>query len=168
MSMFAQPGESSGEILAVEALENPIVQRGVGHWRRMKGSSAFPPRSLITPRLLGSVIANVILVRVLEDDYEYRIVGDALIQGFGESFAGKRLSAVIESDPKFGSGLKLLYDQVRISGAPLGYRGWVGEDMRGAKFVYHESAILPFGPPDGAVDHLLVVSAITLRKALAG
>ena len=168
MSLFAQRSESSGEILAVEGLENAVVQRGISHWRGLKGAAAYPPRSEITPRLLGPLMSNVILVRVLEDDYEYRIVGDALVQGFGENFAGKRLSAVIESDPIFGAGLKLLYDQVRTSGAPIGYRGRVGEDMRGAEFIAHESAILPFGPPGGAVDHLLVVCAITLRRALAG
>ena len=166
MGTLAPPGESSGEIVAVEVLQNTLVRQGISYWQSIMDAKAFPPRGIVAPRLLGPLLSNVILVKVLADDYEYRIVGDALVQGFGEDFSGKRLSAVIESDAKFGLGLKLLYDQVRTSGAPIGYRGWVGEDMRGAKFLYHESAILPMGPQGGAVDHLLVVSAIIFGNTL--
>jgi hypothetical protein len=35
--------------------------------------------------------------------------------------------------------------------------------MPGAKFVYYESAVLPFGP-GSRVDHILVISMLVLRS----
>ena len=64
--------------------------------------------------------------------------------------------------PKFGLSLRMVYEMVRASGEPLGYRGWVGNDLPGAGFVYHESVILPLGE-DRAVDHLLAITVLLLR-----
>ena len=63
----------------------------------------------------------------------------------------------------------MVYEMVRASGDPLGYRGWVGNDIRPARaFVYHENAVLPLGPDDGTVDHLLIVSLLVPRRAESG
>ena len=47
----------------------------------------------------------------------------------------------------------MLYEMVRASGEPLCYRGWAGQDMPGAKFLYYESAVLPFGPEHPGGSH---------------
>lgn len=165
MVAFWEPAESSGEIIPLDRLEAVPVLSGVAHWRRLCEGRRFPDPADIRPHRYGPLLGHVILVRVLDEgaDYEYRIVGEALVPGFGENFAGRRLSDIIVSAPKFGLGLKMLYDMVRTSGEPLGYRGWVGKDMTGAKFVYHESALLPFGPEGEDVDHLMIVSVIVPR-----
>ena len=59
-------------------------------------------------------------------------------------------------------GLRMLYDMVRRTEAPLGYRGWAGRDMDGAQFLYHENALLPLGPQ--MVDHVMIASAIVLKE----
>lgn len=159
------PSESSGEIVVLEALAAVQVQAGIAHWRRLKGARRFPARDEIRPRDLGGLLRNIILARVIDGgaDYEYRIVGDALVQGFNENFAGRKLSSIIADAPKFGLGLRMLYEMVRGSGEPLGYRGWVGRDMKGAEFVYHENAVLPFGLHPDTVDHIMIVSIIVPR-----
>jgi hypothetical protein len=165
MVEFRLPAESSGEIIAIDQFEAAPVRAGIAYWRRLSGTRRFPAKTEIVPRALGALLNNVILIRVLEDgaDYEYRIVGDALVLGFNENFAGRRVSDIIASAPKFGLGLRLLYETVRTSGEPLGYRGRVGRDLKDAKFDSHENVLLPFGPGERAVDHLLVVSAIGPR-----
>jgi hypothetical protein len=162
---FRLPAESSGEIVPIDRLEAVPVLSGIARWRRLCAGRRFPARTDSIPREFGALLANVILVRVLEDgaDYEYRVVGQALVPAFGINFAGRRLSDIIAQTPKFGLGLRMLYDMVRSSGEPLGYRGWVGQDMTGAEFVYHENALLPFGPRADAVDHLLIVSMTVPR-----
>jgi hypothetical protein len=165
MADFWIPAESSGEIVAPDQLTAQPVVAGLACWRQLTGTRRYPARPDNLPRHLGSLLRNVMLVRVLEDgDYEYRIVGDALVQGFNENFSGRRLSSIIEAAPKFGLGLRMLYEAVRIGGDPLGYRGWAGRDLKGAQFAYHENAILPFGPDDTKVDHLLIVSAIMTHR----
>jgi hypothetical protein len=163
MVEFWLPDESSGEIVAYTQLDAAAVQGAVARWQTLRGGLHFPPAA---DSVLAQVAANAILVRVEEagSDYEYRSVGAALVAGFGEDFSGRRLSDIVATAPRFGIGLRMLYEMVRYSGEPLFYRGWVGADMPGARFVYYESAILPFGPDP--VDHILVVSALVPRDGI--
>ena len=166
MVEFWIPEESSGEIVAVNQLEAAPVQSAMARWQALKGATRFPPSP---DGVLAVVPGNAILVRVMDEgnDYEYRSVGAALVAGFGEDFSGRRLSDIIAVTPRFGIGLRMLYEMVRSSGEPLCYRGWVGADMPGALFVYYESAVLPFGQDETRdetkVDHILVVSMLVLR-----
>ncbi len=161
MVAFWLPAESSGEIVSLDSLEAVPVLSAIAYWRRLCDGRPFPAKAEIVPREIAFLLGNLILVRVLSDgDYEYRIVGEALVPAFGENFAGRRLSAIIAQAPKFGLGLRMLYETVRTSGEPLGFRGWVGQDMKGAQFTYHENVLLPFGPEGGGIDHLLIVSVI--------
>ncbi len=152
------PDESSGEIVAFDRLEAQSVRAGMMRWLAEKG-----PRRI--PQSPDTVLAagNAVLIEVLDggNDYHYRSVGPALQGSFGEDFSGRRLSDIVATTPRFGIGLRMLYDMVRTSGEPLFYRGWVGQDLPDAQFVYHESAILPFGLEE--VDHIIVVSALVPR-----
>jgi len=162
MAEFWIPDESSGEIITASQLEAVPVRDAVGRWTRLKAAKRFPeaPEEVMAP-----VTANIILVKVLGEgeDYQYLRVGEALVAGFGMDFSGQCLSEIEQTNPRFGIGLRMLYEMVRASGEPLCYRGWAGQDMPGAKFVYYESAVLPFGV-DGRVDHILVISMLVLRS----
>jgi hypothetical protein len=159
---FWIPDNSSGEIVEFERLEAAVPHQAVVRWKSLTGARRFPHAP---DAVLAVVPHNGIVVRVIEDgaDYEYRSVGDALVAGFQEDFSGRLLSDIIVTTPRFGIGLRMLYEMVRHSGEPLYYRGWVGADMPGAKFVYYESAVLPFGRDEAAVDHILVASQLILR-----
>lgn len=152
---FWLPEISAGEIVPLDGIEAPPVVDGLARWTQAKGARAFPAFGDDTLELLTP---NTILVKALADDYEYASVGHALVEGFNVDFTGQRLSAIIAMLPKFGLGLKMLYDMVREGRAPIGYRGWAGRDMSGAQFTYYESVVLPLGRD--TVDHVLVYSAI--------
>jgi hypothetical protein len=159
---FWIPQTSSGEIVDIAQLEAAVVQRADARWKLLKGTRRFPSEPT---GVLAEVASNAILVRVLGEgaDYEYRKVGEALVAGFREDFSGRRLSDIIATTPRFGLGLKMLYEMVRSGGEPLYYRGWVGADMPDAQFLYYESAVLPFGKDPARVDHILVTSMLVLR-----
>jgi hypothetical protein len=161
MAEFWIPDESSGEIITAPQLEAMPVREAVERWQALKGARPWPeaPEPVLAP-----VSANIILIRVLGEgeDYQYLRVGEALVAGFGEDFSGQCLSEIEQTNPRFGIGLRMLYEMVRASGEPLCYRGWVGQDMPGAQFVYYESAVLPFGGAS-RVDHILVISMLVLR-----
>ena len=165
-----QPAPSRGDILPVEQLAGEAVRAGVAAWRILKRRRRYPARADLTPFHLAPILRDIMIVEVLEGggDYEYRFVGENLIRGHEADFTGKRLSALVESWPRFGLGQRMLYEMVRAGGEPLGYRGWIGEDMPGAAFVYHENAVLPLGPDDARVDHLLIVSLLVPRRAAGG
>ena len=168
MNIFETAVESTAEIVALEALTDESVRRGVAHWQELRGPRPYPDRAEILPRALGAALRDVILVKVIADgaDYEYRLVGDAVAQGFKENFAGQYLSQLAARSPKFGKGLRQLYEKVRRSGTPLGFRGQLGNAKRSAELVRHESVVLPFGPEGGPVDHLLIVNVLATRSKL--
>ena len=159
------PDESRGDIVPVERLDAELVRTGISYWRSLKRDGRFPTKASLMSCLSPRMRSGIMLVEALEGgaDYEYRDVGADLIRAFDEDFTGKRLSDIIHTAPKFGLGLRMLYEMVRASGDPLGYRGWVGRDLPGAAFVYHENAVLPLGEGD-AVDHILVVTALVMRN----
>src|SRR5690349_3109160 len=157
---FWIPDSSSGEIVASSELVAQAPLDAIAHWQSVRGSARFPRRPDEVQDLVGD---DTLLVGVIGDgqDYEYRRVGPALVAGFGMDFSGQRLSEIEASTPRFGIGLRMLYEMVRSSGEVLCYRGWAGLDMPGAQFLYYESAVLPFG--EDLVDHILVVSVLVLR-----
>lgn len=163
MANFWVPDQSSGEIITVPQLEAEPVRDAVARWQTLRGPGPYPetPDAVMAP-----VSSNIILVRVLDQgaDYQYLRVGKALVAGFGEDFSGQRLSEIEQTNPRFGIGLRMLYEMVRAGGEPLCYRGWAGQDMPGAQFLYYESAVLPFG--NSHVDHILVISMLVLRDDL--
>jgi hypothetical protein len=162
MAEFWIPNQSSGEIITALQLEAQPVRDAVERWQALKGTRPYPqaPHEVMAP-----VAPNTILIKVIGDgeDYQYLRVGEALLAGFGEDFSGQRLSQIEVTSPRFGIGLRMLYEMVRASGEPLCYRGWVGLDMPGAQFVYYESAVLPFGQTS-RVEEMLVISMLVLRS----
>ena len=164
MAQFWIPDESSGEIIAADQLEALAVREAVARWQALRGARPYPesPQEVMAP-----VCGNIILVKVLGEgeNYQYLRVGEALVAGFGEDFSGQLLSEIEASNPRFGIGLRMLYEMVRAGGEPLCYRGWAGQDMPGAQFVYYESAVLPFGQ-SSRVDHILVISMLVLRDQI--
>ena len=159
---FWVPDWSCAEIVSSVELEAQVPLDAIVRWKHERGEARFPCRPDGVLALVGD---NTLLVGVIGDgqDYEYRRVGPALMAGFGMDFSGQRLSEIEANSPRFGIGLRMLYEMVRSSGDVLCYRGWAGLDMPGAQFLYYESAILPFGMEEGRVDHIVVVSVLVLR-----
>ncbi len=113
--------------------------------------------SCLSPQMPAQSVLVEVVARA--DDYEHRFVGADMTEAFQSDFTGKRLSALVRGlSQDSGSSLRMVYEMVRASGEPLGYRGWVGNDLPRADFVYHESVILPLGEA-GVVDHLLAITA---------
>lgn len=153
---FENPERSCGEIVTADRLQAALVRDAAARWTSQRRGSRFPAD--YQPVLLDYP-ANTILVQVLDGDYAFLGVGAALAAGFDENFADLRLSTLTRRQPAFGIGLRMLYDLTSSGGAPVFYRGWMGKDLPGARFAYHENAVLPFGA-GAAVDHLLVVSML--------
>ena len=165
MAEFWIPDQSSGEIITAPELEAEPVREAVERWQALRGAKPFPAEP---DEVIGPVSGNILLIKVLGEgeDYQYLRVGEGLVAGFGQDFSGQCLSEIEQSNPRFGIGLRMLYEMVRASGDPLCYRGWAGLDMPGAQFIYYESAVLPFGDT-ARVDHILVISMLVLRQGLS-
>lgn len=113
----------------------------------------------MTLRGMAAILPYVVIIGVIDDgaDYEYRLVGDAQRQAFKTYFKGMRVTQIEAVVPDLGMVLREAYEKVRSAGAPLFLRGRTDHEPPGSQFLYHETAFLPLGATDTAVDHLLIV-----------
>jgi hypothetical protein len=156
-----KPADKSplGERVELAAIREAALHQAMAVWNEHRGSARFPNRDAMTPRAMTPFLRNIVLVRVLDGgkEYEFRIVGDAIVQVQGGAFQGHTLTEIDEKLPGYGASLRPLYDLLVAEGAPHAYRGHVPDGPVKRAFA-HETLLLPLGK-DGAVDHILVVGA---------
>ena len=144
--------------IALSELQNPVTCKGLDLWQRMRGSRAFPARSEMSPRDLSDMLRNTVLVKVLEGgkEFEFRIVGDAIVVAQGSSFKGMNLAQIDEVLPGYGIMLRGVYSHVYDNQEPLAFRGWF-ERRADNRSYFHETLVLPLGESEAEVDHILVI-----------
>jgi len=158
----AATNSTLGERIETGALRDPLLIQALSVWSELKGEGRFPSREAMTPRAMAPFLRNIVLVRVLENgkDYEFRIVGDAIVQVQGESFQGMTLTQIDAKLPGYGATLRPIYGKLVAEGEPRAYRGHVPNAPLKRAFS-HESLLLPLGADGNSVDHILVVGAYT-------
>jgi hypothetical protein len=140
-------------------VQNPLIRKGLEKWERLRGRRCFPSRKDMAPRELSSLLRNIALIRVIQGgaEFEFRILGDAILQSQAGLKPGMTTSELDEIYPGYGSLFRLLYQIVCDMRAPQAYRGFYERAADKCSF-YHESLLLPLGADDGVVDHILVVA----------
>ena len=157
----AAEASALGERIDIAMLRDQILLQALAVWNETKGAARFPAREAMTPRIMAPFLRNIVLVRVLDGgkEFEFRIVGDAIVQVQGGAFQGLTLTQIDEKLPGYGATLKPIYAAVVAEGSPRAYRGHVPDGPVKRAFS-HESILLPLGT-EAAVDHILVVGAYT-------
>jgi hypothetical protein len=146
--------------IALNDIHNTTVQRGLDTWTHVCGSRAFPARADLTPRMLSDLLRNTVLVRVLEpgEEYELRIVGDAMAQAQGRSFQGMSMAEIDLLVPGHGSALRKIYNAVCGRRAPVAFRGWYTREAD-RRTLFHETVLTPLSNDGYVIDHILVFAA---------
>ncbi|HWD26364.1 MAG TPA: PAS domain-containing protein [Rhizomicrobium sp.] len=155
-----RPEQSVVAVVAYDAVENAITRTAAAYWIALKRNRALPARAQLEPRDMRAILSNVVLLRVIDDgrDYQYRIAGEAFVWAYSAQFRGLFLSDVEAANPEHGERMRALYKHVRQTAAPIGLQGWIGRNLPQARFVYHETVLLPFGDDGARVDHILIAS----------
>jgi hypothetical protein len=151
--------------ITLAQLENITVRKGADLWEGMRGANKMPSRAQMSPRYLATVLRNAVLIRVLPggEEFQMRIVGDAVVQAEGMSMAGMTMAEIDLILPGYGSILHKGYSWTYRHAAPAAYRGWyVREADR--RSIYHESVVMPLGDDGQTVDHILVVGVYALQE----
>jgi len=159
------PEKSSVVPIAFEDIESARVRVVYDAWLRWRGSRPMPTRNEIALRDLGNAAANISLVHAMpqENDYDFRIIGDAHIQAYGLNFQGKRMSDILAFSPRHGKILKASYDMVCAMRRPYAFRGTIGRDAPRATFIRFETCYLPLGPSPDEVDYVMNAAFYTPR-----
>jgi hypothetical protein len=159
------PEKSSVIPIAFEQVESQRVRAVHAAWQHWRGARAMPTRNEICLKDLGNAAANISLVHTLpqQNDYEFRVIGQAHIQAYGLNFQGKRMSDVLAFSPRHGRILKATYDMVCAMRRPYAFRGIVGRDAPKARFVRFEACYLPLGPSPDEADYVINAAFYTPR-----
>ncbi|HWA90028.1 MAG TPA: PAS domain-containing protein [Rhizomicrobium sp.] len=146
--------------IALDALENALVRKGLAVWNAARGTRPFPKKSELTPRAMLPFLKHTALLRVIDGgaEFVFRITGDQIDVQQGAQFQGLTMAEIDEKLPGHGSVLKRIYQSVLAARAPLAFRGWYLRPADQHPFC-HEVVIMPVGDDGEAIDHLFVVAA---------
>jgi hypothetical protein len=144
--------------IELSEIQNPLVRDAFNLWSKLKGARRLPARSDFSPRDMKGFLRNAVLVRVLDRgrEFQFRIVGDAIVSIQGASFQGLTTAEVDIRLPGYGAMLKHVYCRVCDERAPRAFRGWF-EHAASQRAFFHESVTLPLGADGETVDHILIV-----------
>lgn len=137
-------------------LKDPSLRRGLVLWQELRGPRRFPARAQISPRVLGTLLRNTILIKVLDGgaEFQVRIMGDAILAVQNDPIQGLTTAEIDKLLPGYGTQIRGLYTKVCADKAPLALRGSFtrAADQR----VFHrEHLLVPLGDTDDAVDYLI-------------
>jgi hypothetical protein len=150
--------------IALPEIENPLVQKALAIWENARGSRSMPSRADMSPRVMSGLLRNTVLVRVIGagDEFEFRIVGDAVVLAQGASLLGMTMAQFDLVLPGYGSTLHGLYAKAWHKRAPCAYRGWYVREADG-RSMFHESLVMPLGEDGETADHMLAVGVYAMQ-----
>ena len=140
-------------------IQSAQLRKAFDLWTKLKGPRPFPARNEISPRDLADFLRNIVLVRVLDagNEFQFRIVGDAIVLAQGQSFQGLTTAEIELRLPGYGRMVKRAYQRIYAERKPLLLRGWF-EHASTKRAFFNETLGLPLGPDADTIDHILVVA----------
>ena len=151
------PKATEIEVVALEAIAQPVLLQGLAYWQSLRGTRAFPAREDIRLRELSSVLKHMVFVKVLDgaDDFLLKVVGDEVARCYCAPLINRRMSEIAIDLPYSVTRWSALYRKVALSGEPLAVCVRVGGEKPELNFTHSATICLPFGATDDGVDHLV-------------
>ena len=145
-------------IKSLAELESALLRRLLSTWQDKCRDRRFPARTDLHPRDLASVLPHLTLARVVDAgmDFELRIIGNEIVQAYGENFTGKRLSSL---DHRIGNEMRDAYHAVVRTAQPVVLEGWF--ELSAERCFQREVLLTPLGQTDDQVDHVMSAGALS-------
>ena len=150
----AETAERVGSPIPLDQITSRRLVAALRVWREQADDEKFPSRAAMTPRCMAPFLANVVLVALYNDDFEFRIVGDAAVVAFGQDFKNMRRATLNAREPGFGDVMARVFKSVAAKGEPLALSGRLVRPE--SDLDHHQAIFLPLGV-DNVVDHILYV-----------
>jgi hypothetical protein len=156
--------ERVGRRLTIDEMQSDVLLQAHAIWLEACRGRLFPSREDMGPRMLAPFLRNVTLFQILDEgqDFEYRVMGDAAVVAWGQSFQGMRRADLNGLEAGMGDIVCRLCRSVARQRAPIFMRGVLQKEMLDA--CNQETLFLPLGITDGAVDHLLSIGVYLPRS----
>lgn len=151
------------ECVDLDQLESTVTRHAATYWSSRCGSNRMPARKDINPRDIASALRHMYLLKVLDEDFHYRIVGDAVVRAYTVPLQNRRLSEIGLTAPKLAAIARGFYTRILHTAGPFAVRGRIGRDVPQANFTEFEIVLLPLGIAHDTVDHILGVSTYHMQ-----
>jgi len=151
------------EIAPDDVLAQPL-RCAVAYWRSIRGSRRFPARADIHPRDIAAILRHIALVKYADGDFLYRIVGDVIVRAFDVPMQNRKITDLAYEEPGFGAIVRPLLQRCVDTGEMIAVRGRTGRDLLKVNFTDYENVLLPLGPDDSKVDHVMTASSYRSRS----
>ena len=147
--------------VAPAELRSELLRHILRVWEEKRNGRPWPARRDLRPQDFAPYLRHLSLARVMAEgsDFELRIIGDEIVQAYGENFTGKSLSSIAEF---VGDAVVGAYHSVVLEGSPIVLHGFF-ERPRNHHFR-RELLLLPVGT-DGGVDHVLSAGVLMPPEA---
>jgi len=145
--------------VALDNLQSPVLRHILRVWDEKRKGRTYPARCDLRPQDFVPYLRHLSLARVIEgrNDFELRIIGDEIIQTYGENFTGRTLSSIAEF---VGDAVVSAYHAVVLEGGPVLLHGDF-ERPRNHHFR-REVLLVPVGA-DSKVEFVLSAGLMTPR-----
>jgi len=143
--------------VGIDEIDSPILRVGLACWQKACLGRRYPARDDIRLRDIAETLHNAVLIRVLGEgaDYEFCILGDAVIRAYGVDLQRQKVSDVERSAPSFGKRLRTLFDRIVAMKCPVAVRREAGRDFPEARSQTAEALLLPLGAEEAGIDYVL-------------
>ena len=147
--------------IAVDNLQSAILRHVLGVWDGKRNGRAYPARRDLRPQDFAPYLRHLSLARVIDgsDDFELRIIGDEIIQAYGENFTGRTLSSIADS---VGEAVVSAYQDVVLEGEPILLQGLFERPSN--HHFRREVLLMPLGT-DGMVGFVLSAGILMARDS---
>ena len=157
------PDYTDFHTISAGELDAEPLRVAYAYWRSIRGPRRFPARSDIRPRDIAGILRHVSLIKYEDGDFIYRIVGDSIVRAYDMAIHNRKLSELVYDEPGFGSIVRPLLERCVEMGDVVAIRGQTGRDLLRVNFTDYENVLMPLGPDDATVDHVMVVSHYVSR-----
>lgn len=147
--------------VALDHLQNPVLHHVLRVWEERRNGRAYPARHDLRPHDFAPHLRHLSLARVTDrsDDFELRIIGDEIVQSYGENFTGRTLSSIVQF---VGDAIVSAYHSVLLEQGPVLLHG-IFERPRDQHFQ-REVLLLPVGA-GSKVEFVLSAGMLTPRES---
>lgn len=148
--------------LTLDEVECPFIRTGLNYWRALRGTRRYPAREALQPRDIAGLLRRMSLIRCENGDFQYRIVGDCVVQAYDIQLQNRWMSEIEVEFPLYAQFIRPIFTQIVESREPVAVRGSIGHGAPRVNFTHYENVLLPLGPDDETVDHILNFSNYVL------
>jgi len=166
MNMAAHiPATTTYQIIGLDELQQPALRHVAGYWASQRRGQGPPTRQDIKLRDIAGALRHISLIKAIEGDFLYRVVGDNTVRAYTVPLHNRKLSEIAVEAPRYGSFVREILVRAVDKGEAFAVRGHVGRDFPEANFTDFENAFLPLKTEDTTVDHILAASTYTMRPS---